>query len=138
VALFVAVLFMGTLFTVVQADSGSESPIIGTAKLSEAEALVVAKNTYQGAGQFTDIELEMEGGVLVYAVEFTENGGNEVDVKIDAKTGDIVLMESDAEEAVDDDQGDVEEIDGDTSLTRMETLVGLLNQLLALLVARGK
>lgn len=45
----------------------------------------------------------MEGDVLVYVVEFTESDGNEVDVKLNAKTGAVVLIESDKDEIEDDD-----------------------------------
>ncbi|MFH1404291.1 MAG: PepSY domain-containing protein [Candidatus Altiarchaeota archaeon] len=48
-------------------------------------------------GRITDVELEKEGGVLVYAVELRNSHG-EVDVKIDVSNGNIVKIERDDEE----------------------------------------
>lgn len=114
------------------ANNDGDAPIVGTAKLSESEALVIAEKAYTGSGKFTDIELEMQDGVLVYAVEYTETDGNEVDVKLDAKTGAVVVVESDKNEAVNDDEGDTEEDDTDQT-AKMQTLINLLNQLISLL-----
>jgi uncharacterized protein YpmB len=116
----------------VSAATDDDEAIVGTASISESKALSVAEKAYTGSGTFTDIELEMEKGVLVYAVEYTEKDGNEVDVKIDAKTGVVVLIESDKDEAVDDDLDDADEDDADTT-AKMQTLINLLNQLIALL-----
>jgi hypothetical protein len=122
----------GTFSTARGATSDdTESPVVGTAKITESEALGIAGKAYTGAGKFTDIELEMEADVLVYAIEYTEQDGNEVDVKIDAKTGRVVLVESDKDEAVDDDQNDTE--GDDVQVTKMQSLINLLNQLIALL-----
>ena len=112
-----------------------DEPVVGKAEISESKALGIAEDAYKGNGAFTDIELEMEHGVLVYGIEYTEKDGNEVDVKVNAKTGAIVVIESDATEAEDDDVGDTEE-DDNTSTARMQTLINLLNQLIALLKAQ--
>jgi len=88
-------------------EDDEDEKVTGTAKISEPKAKEIANNAYKGTGTLTDTELEMEKGVLVYAVEFTESDGNEVDVKIDAKTGKVVLIESDSDEGdMDDDEGD--------------------------------
>ena len=53
-------------------------------------------------GEMTDVELENEDGIVVYAVEFTKDSV-ETDVKIDAATGKIVSSESDLTETEEDD-----------------------------------
>jgi len=125
-----AFLAMTTGFAFAAEDD--DEPIVGTAEISESKALGIAEKAYTGNGTFTDIELEMEKGVLVYAVEYTEKDGNEVDVKLNAKTGAVVVIESDATEPFDDDEGDTDEDDGDKT-ARMQTLINLLTQLIALL-----
>jgi hypothetical protein len=122
-------------FGVARAASDDDQPVVGTASISESTALSIAEEKYTGTGKFTDIELEMENGVLVYAVEYTESDGNEVDVKINAKTGAVVLIESDRDEAVDDDANE-DDVDEDERIGRLEMLLNLLNQLLALLRAQ--
>lgn len=119
-----------------RAASDDDAPIVGTPSISESTAVSIAEDAYTGNGRFTDIELEMEDSVLVYAVEYTESDGNEVDVKINAKTGIVVLIESDKDEPVDDDEGDEDE-DEDERIGKLEMLVTLLNQLLALLRAQA-
>ena len=113
-----------------------DAPIVGTPSITESAALSIANKAYTGTGAFTDIELEMEKGVLVFAVEYTEKDGNEVDVKINAKTGVVVLVESDKDEAVDDDENDVDNEETER-ISNMQTLINLLNQLVALLRQRG-
>lgn len=144
------------------AESDDDEPIVGTADISESEALRIADEAYTGAGSRTDIELEMEDGVLVYEVEYTESDGNQVDVKLNADTGEVVSIESDETEDPNDDMDDAEDEndteednsgidDTDTSrvddsrLTstdarvteRMERLINLLQQILDLLDERA-
>lgn len=131
-------LMFGATFTVAFAATDTDDePIVGTAKISESAALGIANKAYTGAGVFTDIELEMESGVLVFAIEYTEKDGNEVDVKVDAKTGAVVLVESDKDEAVDDDEGDTDEDEEGEKISNMQTLIKLLQQLVALLRAEA-
>ena len=77
--------------------------------ISEAKAISIAESEYTGSGERTDVELEKKQGTTVFAVEFTESDGNEVDVYIDAETGDVVGMESDATEDEDEDEDDNDE-----------------------------
>ena len=129
----VALLMLGASFSFAYADE-KDQPIVGTPSISESKALAVADKAYTGAGTFTDIELEMEKGVLVYTVEYTESDGNEVDVKINAKSGALVLMESDKDEPTDDDKNDKENDDKDVNkAAKMKTIINLLNQLIDLL-----
>lgn len=131
---FVALLMMGASFSFAYAANDDEEAIVGTPRISESKALAVAEKTYTGNGTFTDIELEMEHGVLVYAVEYTEKDGNEVDVKVDAKNGEVVVMESDKDELTNDDEGDDKDDDNDANQNkRMQTLINSLTQLIELL-----
>lgn len=131
--LVLSLMLLGASFGVAFAATDDDEPIVGTASISESKALNIADTAYTGDGTFTDIELEMEHGVLVYAVEYTEKDGNEVDVKVDAKTGAVVVVESDKDEAVDDDYGDEDDDEDGEQKAKMQTLINLLNQLLALL-----
>ncbi len=135
-SVLLALMILGASFSFAfAATDDADEPIVGTAKISESKALGIAEAAYTGNGKFTDIELEMEKGVLVYAVEYTESDGNEVDVKVDAKTGEVVLVESDRDEAVDDD---INDDDGDENqIAKMHTLINLLNQLIELLKQKG-
>jgi len=81
----------------------ADEPIVGSPTISESKAIEIADKAYTGNGKITQTELEMENGVLVYAIEFTESDGNEVDVKINAKTGSVVKIESDKTEVEDED-----------------------------------
>ena len=129
--LLASLVFAGLSFSFAfAATNDDDAPIVGKAKITESKALAIAQKTYTGKGKFTDIELEMEKGILVYGVEYTESDGNEVDVKVDAKTGAVVVVESDKDEPIDDDEGDSE---GDGRTAKMQTLINLLNQLIALL-----
>lgn len=132
-SMLLALMLLGASFSFAFAATDDEGgPIVGTPAISESKALSIADTAYTGDGAFTDIELEMEGGVLVYAVEYTESDGNEVDVKVNAETGTVVLVESDRDEAVDDDAHDTEE-DEEGTTANMQTLINLLNQLIVLL-----
>lgn len=127
-------LFLGASFSFVHAETDDDDArIVGTPRISESTALKIADKTYTGTGKFTDIELEMEDNVLVFAIEYTEHDGNEVDVKIDAKTGKVVLVESDKDELVDDDLGDEEDEEGSNEEANKQVLINLLTQLIALL-----
>jgi hypothetical protein len=111
--------------------------IVGTAKLTESEAKTVATKAYTGNGTFKDIELEMDNNVLVYTSEFTE-GSNDVDVKVDANTGAVVTIESNAADSANDDEGDSVTAASTTAALseKMTTMIDLLNQLIALLKAK--
>jgi len=72
-------------------------------KITEDQAIEIAKTQVDMSivGEITDIELEKENNIVVYAVEFTKNN-IETDVKIDAKTGKVVKVESDLDEEEED------------------------------------
>ena len=130
----VSLVMLGMGFSVALAATDSDDvPIIGSAKISESAALGIANKAYTGRGIFTDIELVMENGVLVFAIEYTEKNDNEVDVKVNANTGAVVLIESDEDELVDDDLNDTKEDDEGEKIANMHTLINLLKQLVELL-----
>ena len=88
-------MFCGVISSVAQA----------AAKITPEEAKTIALETVntEEVGDITDVELEDEDGILVYAVEFTKDG-IETDVKIDAETGEVVKMESDLNETEEENE----------------------------------
>jgi hypothetical protein len=82
-------------------------------KISQSEARDIAEDYYRGNGELTEIVLENEDGDLVYEVEFTESDGNEVDIIIDAYSGDVVGTEDDRTDGDDDDEDDGNEDEED-------------------------
>ena len=83
-------------------------------QISESEAVRLAKLAYVGDGKVTETGLETVKNALVYAVEFTESDGNEADVKLDAHTGAIVVIESDKTEKPGTEMQDDTGVDGET------------------------
>ncbi|MDP3765644.1 MAG: PepSY domain-containing protein [Nanoarchaeota archaeon] len=68
--------------------------------ITEEEAIQIALKRVNG--EVTDVEIERKKGHEVYAVEIDDNG-DEVDVFVDVKTGEIVGTERDSEEDEEDD-----------------------------------
>ncbi len=75
---------------------------IGSMKISVAkeQAVEIALNIVHG--DVTDVEIERKNGHEVYAVEIDDDG-DEVDVFVDIKTGEIVGTERDSGEDEEDD-----------------------------------
>ena len=69
------------------------------ADITEEEAIQIALKRVNG--KVTDVEIERKKGHEVYAVEIDDDG-DEVDVFVDVKTGEIVGTERDSEEDEDD------------------------------------
>ena len=69
------------------------------AKISEGEAIVIALGALNISkdSKLTSVDLETVDGILVYAIEFTKDG-IETDVKINAQTGEVVIIEDDLTE----------------------------------------
>ena len=67
--------------------------------ITEEEAVQIALKKVNG--KVTDIEIERKKGHEVYAVEIDDDG-DEVDVFVDVKTGEIVGTERDSEEDEED------------------------------------
>jgi uncharacterized membrane protein YkoI len=85
-------------------DSKDQKALEAYAKISKADAMAIAIDLVDASkvGEMTEVELEMENGIVVYGVEFTKDG-LETDVKIDAATGKIVSMEDDLTDGWEDD-----------------------------------
>lgn len=92
----------------IAAEKAEAVQLAPSAKISEAEAQTIARKAYTGSGTLNESQLEDENGRIVYGVEFKEANGNEVDVKVDAKTGEVVKTEQGGEDY--HDQGDHAEI----------------------------
>lgn len=69
-------------------------------EITQDEAVQIALKRING--EVTDTEIERKQGHEVYAVEIDDNG-DEVDVFVDIKTGEIVGIERDSEEDEEDD-----------------------------------
>lgn len=68
-----------------------EPSTVGPHPISEEEAIAIARQVVK-SGTLTEVELEAENGVLVYAVEFADNG-RETEVMVSMDTGAIVAIE---------------------------------------------
>lgn len=126
-----------------QAESDS---LASDAKISEAKARAIAESNYTGNGTITEILLglnEEDDGVnpvtssLLYDIKFTTSDGSDVDVQVDAMTGEYLGIEADDEEESDEADDEVEGNNSNSSDVRsLQTqLLSLLQQLMALLKA---
>lgn len=89
------------------ADEKAEAAkLVPMAKISQSQAKNIALQAYTGNGQIKEVQLEDEDGTIVYGVEFVESDSNEVDVKVDAKTGKIFKIEDDRNETEDASEND--------------------------------
>jgi len=86
----------------IAAEKAEAEKLAPFAKISEAEAQAIAQKAYTGNGTLNESQLENEDGKIVYGIEFKETNGNEVDIKVDAKTGEIVKTEDDQNETDED------------------------------------
>jgi hypothetical protein len=91
--------------------SGSPGPT-GTApaagEVSSQRAVEIALASIGGGGRLDEVEREQEHGRTVWSVEFVTDGG-EIEVDVDATTGEIVKTDRDS----DDDDRDDDDEDGD-------------------------
>lgn len=93
-------------------DNSSKTEVsdVQEQKQLEKEATITKKDATSTAlkevkGEVAETELENEDGTVVYGVEITDNKGKEYDVKIDAKTGEVLKVEAGDE----NEKGDKEE-----------------------------
>ncbi len=104
----------------------------------EAKAIAISESASMDIGVVTDVELETESGTRVYSVEFTK-GSVETDIKIDAKTGDILKVESDLDDGSDDigdDEDDSEDDDADEET--VERTTGMISEQEAIDIAKAQ
>ncbi len=95
----------------IESDKDEKNPRISSSMLAgvmitseQAKLTAIAKVDAEKVGTITDVELENEDGILVYAIEFTKDGV-ETDVKINAETGEVVKIESDKDEIEEEEEG---------------------------------
>lgn len=107
-------------------------------QISQSEAREIAEDYYEGGGKITEVVLENEDGDLVYEVEFTESDGNEVDIVIDAYSGNVVGIEDDKTEDEDEDEEyDDDEDDDELVLYSHEGLSPAVIEIIQLLRVLG-
>lgn len=70
-------------------DEGDQTALAKGAKVSRAQAIAAA--SAKVSGKVVEVEIEKEGGVVLYSIEF--DSGNEAEV--DATTGVVLGIESD-------------------------------------------
>ncbi|HYD03285.1 MAG TPA: PepSY domain-containing protein [Alphaproteobacteria bacterium] len=94
-------IFLALFLTGCAAEQSAE--VSSDTKISEEEAKLIALNAVDLSlvGELIDIELELEAGIEIYVVKFTKDG-IETDVKIDAKTGEILKIEDNLADSSDD------------------------------------
>lgn len=68
-----------------------EPSAAGLHPISEEEAIAIAREVIK-SGTLSEVELKAENGVLVYAVEFADNG-RETEVMVSMDTGAVVAIE---------------------------------------------
>ena len=104
----------------------------------QAKTIALGAVNTNDVGEITDVELERENGIVVYAIEFTKNG-IETDVKINAADGTIIKIESDLDEKdKDEDISDVDD-DSDDGLTSadLEMTGGKISEQQAISIAEN-
>lgn len=96
-------------------ESMESDYLASVAEITPDEAKNIALNAVDTGvvGALSDLEIENEEGIAVYAVEFSKNGF-ETETKIDAVSGKIVKIEDvSTEEDVEDAGSEVEDKDSD-------------------------
>ncbi len=72
------------------------------AKITEAQAKAAALKAKPG--KVTEVELEKEGGIVVYGIDITAEDGKMFDVVVDANTGKVLKVEAEDPNEKDDDE----------------------------------
>ena len=72
--------------------------------LSEAEVIAIA--LAEVPGEVQEVEFETEDGMEIYEIEIMTADGTEVEVEIDATTGDVLEIETEDDHDCDDKDGD--------------------------------
>ncbi len=85
-------------------NEDGDEPVNVSVKLTQSEAVAIAAASVDSGAKILNVELEDENGVIVYGVEMTLNG-KELDIKVDANSGQIVASDDNAEyeDEVDED-----------------------------------
>ena len=83
-------------------DTDSEEPITAEVKLTQDQAVSIAVASVDARATFMNAELEDENGVIVYGVHMSLNG-KELDIKVDANTGQVLATDADNDDAFDEE-----------------------------------
>jgi len=97
-ATLIATGLAGTSLAVAAQNTAPEAPLQSDLSISQVSEIALGAQ----AGTIEEIELEREGGKAVFEVEIKTDTG-EVEVMIDAATGDVLSMEQDDDHDDDDD-----------------------------------
>ncbi len=89
-------------------DQQEQKQLEKKASISKQEAISSALKKV--AGKATETELENEDGLLVYGVKVKDSNGQVQEVKVDAKTGNVIKVEADDEK--ENEKGNKEEHEG--------------------------
>ena len=73
--------------------------------ISMEQAIAIAKQL-SGGGWVEEAEFELEDGVAVYEVELNMADGSEVEIMIDAQSGEVLAQETEEDGEKDDDEKD--------------------------------
>ncbi|MBS3137386.1 PepSY domain-containing protein [Candidatus Woesearchaeota archaeon] len=84
-------------------DLSKEELVVINTEITQQQAIAIALELIDG--EVTDIEIERKKGHEVYSVEIDDDG-DEVDVFVDVKTGQIIGTELDSEEDEEDEEDD--------------------------------
>lgn len=99
-ATLIATGLTGTSLAVAAQTDTNEAPLTSDLSISQVSEIALGAQ----AGTIEEIELENEDGKAVFEVEIKTDTG-EVEVMIDAATGDVLSMEQD-DDGDDDEDGD--------------------------------
>src|SRR3989344_9499028 len=94
--LVIAIFSISSVVIAGLADKSETQKLSNNAQqISPEQAKIIALGAVNtnDVGEITDVELERENGIVVYAIEFTKHG-IETDVKINAADGTIIKIES--------------------------------------------
>ena len=100
-ATLIATGLTGTSLAVAAQTGAGETPLQSDLSISQVSEIALGAQ----AGTIEEIELEREDGKAVFEVEIKTDTG-EVEVMIDAATGDVLSMEQDDDNDDDDDDGE--------------------------------
>ena len=90
--------------TLTDAEETAQLEALATVTADEAAAAASAAVP----GEVVEVELDDENGSVVYSVEIVDSSGAEIDVKVDAGTGEVLDQQID-----DDDASSDGDVDGD-------------------------
>ncbi len=85
----------GLIFTGAMIGSVSAQSAADATSLTEEQVIAIA--LAEVPGEVTEVDLERERGTQIFEVEVLAADGSEMEVEIDAETGDILKVKADGE-----------------------------------------